>query len=176
MPAKPEWALVLRTALSGIGAVANLSLDTIDDPRTAADVAFDPLTHQPREVTNMTLECELMSSSARTPDRPTRPAVPGVHPGRPEIAQLIIGTLVTNVHMEGDKCGIYRVHVSAHTGKLMNADLIHQTAMEYALTSYDITDKAITAIALAMPLQRFSGRGIETEDLRWWRPWRWCRR
>jgi len=51
----------------------------------------------------------------------------------------------------------------------MNADLIHQTAMEYALDkSQETLDKAITA---ALPLSyaiaaRFSGRGIETEDLR----------
>jgi len=51
----------------------------------------------------------------------------------------------------------------------MNADLIHQTAMEYALDkSQETLDKAIT---VALPLSyaiaaRFSGRGIETEDLR----------
>lgn len=51
----------------------------------------------------------------------------------------------------------------------MNADLIHQTAMEYAQNkNQDTLDRAITA---ALPLSyaiaaRFSGRGIETEDLR----------
>ncbi len=113
VPAKPEWALVLRTALSGIGAVANLSLDTIDDLRTAADEAFDLLTHQSREVHHVTLECvieenvvvvRLTGHRARHYQECT--------PVDPEIAQLIIGTLVTNVHMEGDKCGIYSVHMS----------------------------------------------------------------
>ena len=113
VPAKPEWALVLRTALSGIGAVANLSLDTIDDLRTAADEAFDLLTHQPREVTHMTLECELDEQLLHvrlTAQRAQQ--YQECTPVDPEIAQLIIGTLVTNVHMEGDKCGIYRVHMS----------------------------------------------------------------
>ncbi|NLB38994.1 MAG: sigma-70 family RNA polymerase sigma factor [Clostridiales bacterium] len=51
----------------------------------------------------------------------------------------------------------------------MNADLIHQTAIEYALDkNQESLDKAIQA---ALPLSyaiaaRFSGRGIETEDLR----------
>lgn len=51
----------------------------------------------------------------------------------------------------------------------MNADLIHQTAIEYAHSkSRESLDKAIQA---ALPLSyaiaaRFSGRGIDTEDLR----------
>lgn len=113
VPAKPEWALVLRTALSGIGAVANLSLDTIGDLRTAADEAFDLLTHQPREAVSVTLDCQMDEHSMEvrlTAQRATH--YQECAPVDPEIAQLIIGTLVTNVHMEGDKCGIYSVHMS----------------------------------------------------------------
>lgn len=113
VPARPEWALVLRTALSGIGAVANLSLDTIDDLRTAADEAFDLLTHQPREVVSVTLTCELdeRAMSVRLSAQRAQ-QYQECTPVDPEIAQLIIGTLVTDVHMEGDKCGIYSVHMS----------------------------------------------------------------
>lgn len=113
VPAKPEWALVLRTALSGIGVVANLSLDTIDDLRTAADEAFDLLTHQPRKVLSVTLDCRMDANTMvvrLTANRARN--YQECSPVDPEIAQLIIGTLVTNVHMEGDKCGIYSVHMS----------------------------------------------------------------
>lgn len=113
IPAKPEWALVLRTAISGIGAVANLSMDEIEDIRTAADEAFDLLIHQPREVLSVTLTCEITDSGMQMRLNAHRArhyqACAAVDP---EIAQLIIGTLVTNVHMEGDKCGIYSVHMS----------------------------------------------------------------
>ncbi len=113
VPAKPEWALVLRTALSGIGTVANLSLDMIDDLRTASDEAFDLLTHQMREAVRITLECDLVDDKLMISLHAERAHhYQECTPVDPEIAQLIIGTLVTDVQMDGDKCGIYSIHMS----------------------------------------------------------------
>lgn len=113
VPARPEWALVLRAALGGIGAVANLSLDSIDDLRTACDEAFDLLTHQPREAVSITLSCRILEDTLSIRIRAERAQVyQECSDIDPEVAQLIIGTLVTDVHMEGDRCGIYSVHMT----------------------------------------------------------------
>lgn len=113
VPAQQEWALVLRTALNGVGVLANLSVDMIADLRTACDEAFDLLTHQPRSAENITLLCQLQNkiltvrlSAQRTND------FQACVPSDPEVANLIIGTLVTDVHLHADSCGIYSVSMS----------------------------------------------------------------
>ena len=34
----------------------------------------------------------------------------------PEVAQLVIGTLMTDVKLEGDQCGVYAVRMSLPVG------------------------------------------------------------
>jgi anti-sigma regulatory factor (Ser/Thr protein kinase) len=113
VPAQQEWALVLRTALNGVGVLANLSVDMIADLRTACDEAFDLLTHQPRSAESITLECQLQNNvltmclnAQRAHDFQT------CVPSDSEVANLIIGTLVTDVHLYSDSCGIYSVSMS----------------------------------------------------------------
>ncbi len=116
VPAKEEWALVLRTALSGVGTIAGLSVDMIDDLKTASDEAFELLTHQPRASVSVTLRCDIADRALTIRIQAERAmAYQECTPVDPEVAQLIIGTLVTKVHLEGDRCGIYSVHMTLPT-------------------------------------------------------------
>lgn len=117
VPASPEWSLVVRTSLGAVGVMANLSLDVIDDLRTAVEEAFELVTHQERLVEKVTLSCKMEEGqifitleAQRAPDAQACALMD------PEVAQLIIGTLVTEVKLEGDQCGIYTVRMSLPTG------------------------------------------------------------
>lgn len=117
VPASDEWGLVVRTSLGAVGVMANLSLDVIDDLRSAVEEAFDLVTHQERLVEKVTLSCKIedglihiILEAQRAPDAQACDLMD------PEVAQLIIGTLVTEVKLEGDQCGIYTVKMSLSTG------------------------------------------------------------
>ena len=117
VPAKDEWALVMRTALSGVGTLAKLSVDMIDDLRTACEEAFNLLTHQSQLIQHLVLNCELKDGSLLVRLSVERAfASQMCTPVDPEVAHLIIGTLVTDVHLEGDSCGIYSVHMKVPAG------------------------------------------------------------
>lgn len=117
MPAKDEWALVMRTAISGVGALAKLSVDMIDDLRTACDEAFNLLTHQSQLIQHIVLNCELKDGYLLIRLSVERAfASQMCTPVDPEVAHLIIGTLVTDVYLEGDSCGIYTVHMKVPAG------------------------------------------------------------
>lgn len=117
VPAKSEWGLVVRTTLGAVGVMANLSIDVIDDLRAAVEEAFDLVTHQKRLVEKVILNCKIEDGkifitlkAQRAPDSQACEMMD------PEVAQLIIGTLVTEVKLEGDQCGIYTVRMSLPTG------------------------------------------------------------
>ncbi len=117
VPPKSEWGLVVRTTLGAVGVMANLSMDVIDDLRTAVEEAFDLVTHQSRLVEKVLLNCKMEDGkifitleAQRAPDSQACDMMD------PEVAQLIIGTLVTEVKLEGDQCGIYTVRMSLPTG------------------------------------------------------------
>ena len=117
VPAKDEWALVMRTALSGVGTLAKLSVDMIDDLRIACDEAFNLLTHQSQLIQHLVLSCELKDGSLLVRLSVVRACASQMcTPVDPEVAHLIIGTLVTDVHLEGDSCGIYSVHMKVPAG------------------------------------------------------------
>ena len=117
VPPNKQWSLVVRASLGAIGVTANLSLDVIDDLRTAVEEAFELVTHQEREVEKVILSCKIedgmiyinleaqRASNAQACDMMDA-----------EVAQLIIGTLVTDVNLEGDQCGIYAVRMALPVG------------------------------------------------------------
>ncbi len=112
VPAQQEWALVLRTALGGVGTLAGLSVDMIDDLKTASDEAFNLLINQMRPAMNVTLYCDIADQTLSIRMQAERAMVyKECTPVDPEVAHLIIGTLVTDVHLEGDRCGIHSVHM-----------------------------------------------------------------
>ena len=112
VPAKEEWGLVIRSALHGMGVVANLSSDMIDDVRTAVDEALELLTHQLRQAEHIHVICEVEPKGLLLRVCADRaPGTTGCIPKDPEMARLLIGTLVTDVHLEGDSCGIHCVQM-----------------------------------------------------------------
>lgn len=117
VPASPEWGLVVRTSLGAVGVMANLSLDVIDDLRTAVEEAFELVTHQERQVEKVILSCKMEEGMIHiTLEAQRAPNAQACDMMDPEVAQLIIGTLVTEVKLEGDQCGIYTVRMSLPIG------------------------------------------------------------
>ncbi|NLC32019.1 MAG: hypothetical protein GX781_01820 [Clostridiales bacterium] len=118
IPAKPEWQLVLRSALNGVGVLAKMSVDMIDDLRSAADEAFNLLTHQSHLIQHIELVCEI-EEEVLSVHLSVERAFSTQHcvPVDAEVAHLIIGSFVTNVRLEGDSCGIYSVHMKLPAGK-----------------------------------------------------------
>ncbi|MDD4080720.1 MAG: hypothetical protein PHP02_04830 [Eubacteriales bacterium] len=117
VPAGREWGLVVKTALGASASLAGLSLDVIDDLRAAADEAFDLLTSQERVVEQVSVITSVddgmfnLSLNAHRAEQNTK-----CRPRDPEVAQLIIGTLVTDVKIEGDGCGIFSVTMALPAG------------------------------------------------------------
>ena len=101
IPAKPEWILVLRMAVSGVAALYDLPLDVMDDLKTAMDESGELLLHQDYCVEALKLSCDadeggLSMCLSATPcgaasarDKPD-----------PEIARMIIETLVREVDFD----------------------------------------------------------------------------
>ena len=117
VPASPEWGLVVRTSLGAVGVMANLSLDVIDDLRTAVEEAFELVTHQERQVEKVILSCKMEDGKILiTLEAQRAPDAQACDRMDPEVAQLIIGTLVTDVKLEGDQCGIHTVRMSLPIG------------------------------------------------------------
>ena len=117
VPAKQEWLLVLRSALNGVGVLAKLSVDMIDDLRSASDEAFNLLTHQSHLIQHIELVAEIQDDMLSVRLSVER-AFSAQHcvPVDPELAHLIIGSFVTTVRLEGDSCGIYSVHMKLPAG------------------------------------------------------------
>ena len=117
VPAGREWGLVIKTAIGAAGSLAGLSLDVIDDLRSAADEAFELLTHQERRVEQVTMitcvENGMFNLSMNAHRAEHFKACQAMDP---EVAQLIIGTLVTDVKLEGDRCGIFGVTMALPAG------------------------------------------------------------
>ena len=55
VPAKPEWALVLRMAVAGVGGIYDLPVDLLEDLRTAIDESCELLLHQDYAAETLTL-------------------------------------------------------------------------------------------------------------------------
>lgn len=117
VPPGNEWSLVVRTTLGAVGVMANLTLDMVDDLRSAVEEAFELVTHQERQVENVSLIVKIEEGYIHITLEAQR-AQNSQACARidPEVAQLIIGTLVTDVKLEGDKCGIYTVRMSLPVG------------------------------------------------------------
>lgn len=112
IPARPEWAIVLDMAASGVGAVFDLPLDVTDDLKTALDESCDLLMHQPFCVESLTLTCSADKSglhvslyAQRCTKRQPEP------PADADIAGLIIGTLVREVKLDADTDGVRKVEM-----------------------------------------------------------------
>ena len=110
VPAREEWALVLRLAVSGVSAVMDVPLDVMEDLCTAVEESADLLLHQPYAAQALSLSCEdrpdglqvVLSAQERTP-RQEDQAVDA------DIARMILKTLVREVTLDRDEGGVRSV-------------------------------------------------------------------
>ena len=58
VPAREEWVLVLRMALSGVSALFDVPVDVMEDLNTAIEESCDLLLHQDYTAETLTLCCE----------------------------------------------------------------------------------------------------------------------
>ena len=113
VPAEKRWSLVLRTTASAAGALAGLSLDLIDDLRIAIDESFDLLTNQRLMFENITMVCTPVEDALNISLVGKRSKTgQDCKPLDPETSRLVIGSLVADIHLEGDCCGIHTVVMS----------------------------------------------------------------
>lgn len=82
IPADIRWTVALRSTLSAAGAIAGLSLETIDDMRLAVDEAFDLLIHQPRRLESVHLICHVEEDKLDVRLEGKRSFSPAVRSGR----------------------------------------------------------------------------------------------
>ena len=106
VPGEMAYALVIRTALGGVAILKDLSVDQMDDLRTAADEACDCLLHQGRPVTaisvhvtdqgeKLTVSLEAEFSGCKEGDCADQTA----------ISQTVLETLVPEVALIAAACG-----------------------------------------------------------------------
>ena len=114
VPARAEWALVLRLAVSGVSAVYDVPVDVMEDLCAAVEESADLLLHQPYAAETLTLRCDAredaliltLTAQGRTPQAEEDAA------DDPDIAQLIIGTLVRDVTLYQDEGGVHSVEMT----------------------------------------------------------------
>ena len=106
VPGEMAYALVIRTSLGGVAILKYLSVDQMDDLRTAADEACDCLLHQGRPVTainvhvtdkgeKLTVSLEAEFSGCKEGDCADQTA----------ISQAVLETLVPEVALTAAACG-----------------------------------------------------------------------
>lgn len=113
VPAGEEWALVLRMAASGVGALYDLALDVIDDLGAAMDESLDLLLHQSMTPQNIEMH-SFADEEGLHVNLSAKERVMAVqqNPADPEISRMIIGTLVSRVDLEQDAGGVFCVHMT----------------------------------------------------------------
>ncbi|MBE5776158.1 MAG: hypothetical protein E7326_01465 [Clostridiales bacterium] len=112
IPARAEWTLALRMAVSGVGAIYDLPVDVLSDLRSAVDESCELLLHQTYCVKTLTLSVEekqdgvYMSIAAQCCDQmQTEPRADA------EIAKLIIETLVRQVDLRTEDDSVQEVRM-----------------------------------------------------------------
>lgn len=112
IPARPEWILILRMAVSGVAALYDMPLDVADDLKTAMDESGELLMHQDYCVEALKLTCDaddngLSMCLSATPCGQTRAE------DKPDtdIARMIIETLVREVKLDIKGDNVLGVHM-----------------------------------------------------------------
>ena len=117
VPAREEWVLVLRMAASGVSALFDVPVDVMEDLNTAIEESCELLLHQDYTAETLTLQCEEkrdglhVSLTARE-----RSAQKEEDAADPDIARLIIQTLVKEVTLEKDQDGVHCVRMTLPAG------------------------------------------------------------
>lgn len=112
VPARAEWTMVLRMAVSGVSAVYDLPVDVLEDLNTAVEESCELLLHQDYRAETLTMVCEekpdglhvSITAQERTGRREEEAA-------DADIARMIIETLVRDVELEKDAGGVHCVRM-----------------------------------------------------------------
>ncbi|MBR3739096.1 MAG: hypothetical protein IKN04_01390 [Clostridia bacterium] len=113
VPAREEWVLVLRMASSGVSALFDVPVDVMDDLNTAIEESCDLLLHQDFTAETLTLKCEPRPDGLHvTLTAQERTRCPEEEKADPEIARLIIQTLVREVALDRDDAGVHCVRMT----------------------------------------------------------------
>lgn len=113
VPAKPEWALVLRMAVAGVGGIYDLPVDLLEDLRTAIDESCELLLHQDYAAETLTLRCQMLQDGLHVCLSAQERSVQACcDAADPDISRLIIGTLVKEVALEKDESGVHCVRMT----------------------------------------------------------------
>ncbi len=117
VPARKEWALVLRMALSGVSALFDVPVDVMEDLNTAIEESCELLLHQDYTAETLTLKCEAKADGLHVSlSAQERTRCPEEEKADPEIARLIIQTLVRQVDLERDEAGVHCVRMTLPAG------------------------------------------------------------
>ncbi len=117
VPAAPEWTLVMRMAASGVCALFSVPVDVMEDLSTAIEESCDLLLHQDYTAETLTMTCEGLEGSLRvTVSSQERTRCPDPEKADPDIALLIIQTLVRDVRLDRDEAGVHTVCMTLPAG------------------------------------------------------------
>ena len=117
VPAREEWVLVLRMALSGVSALFDVPVDVMEDLSTAIEESCDLLLHQDYTAESLTLLCESRPDGLHvTLTARERTRCQGEEKADSEIARLIIQTLVRDVTLDRDETGVHCVRMTLPAG------------------------------------------------------------
>lgn len=113
VPARGEWTLVLRMAMSGVSALYNIPVDVMEDLNTAVEESCELLLHQDYVADTLTLKCQEEPDGLHVSlTAQARQARQEEQPADADIARLIIQTLVRDVTLEEDAGGVRCVHMT----------------------------------------------------------------
>ncbi len=107
LPADREFVLLARMMLSGLGMMAGLDVDLIDDLRTATDECCDCLLHQPVAAERLELRARVEGNRLHCCLNAIRAGGASDLPMNDlEITRGVLETLMPDVTLECDSCGV----------------------------------------------------------------------
>ena len=107
MPADREFVLLARMVVSGLGMLAGLDVDLIDDLRTATDECCDCLLHQPVMANRLELRARVEGGRLYCCLNAVRSGGPSDLPVSDlEITRGVLETLMPDVSLQCDACGV----------------------------------------------------------------------
>ncbi len=107
LPADREFVLVARMAVSGLGMLAGLDVDLIDDLRAATDECCDCLLHQPVRAERLELRARVVEGRLHCCLNAVRSGgISDLPVGDLEITRGVLETLMPDVSLECDSCGV----------------------------------------------------------------------
>ena len=113
VPARAEWTLVLRMAVSGVSALYDIPVDVMDDLCTAVEESCDLLLHQDYAADTLTLACDARPDGLHVSlTAQIRDSRQDTEPADADLARLIIQTLVRDVTLDQREGCVRSVHMT----------------------------------------------------------------